>query len=149
MGAVTGAVGAARPHPEPGFRVLAITHGRTGRTLARLAAPAGTRLRLTYTHSIYRQPGLEEFDLDEDGLRLVRLASPSAAVLEYYARPEPVRPGPDGLEIVIEPERHAFLPILASRTGARTVGYGAASVPLTRLVADGEPVHLRVLPDMR
>lgn len=134
---------------DPSPIALVISHGRTGKGLARLEAPAGTPLQLTYVHSIYRQPAIEEFRLDGSGLTLIRLGSPSAAVLEYYARPEPLRPIDGGFAILPAPIHYPTLTILASERGERTVVYGPSTIPLYRLVPDGDPVRLGVAAGMR
>ena len=98
---------------------------------------------LRYMHSIYRQPATEEFAVRADGLYLVRLASPSTAVLEYYARPEPVTPAGSGFEIrLARPERFPRLSVLASEVGERTVVYAGRELPLHRLAGPGHRVSL-------
>ena len=74
----------------------------------------------------------------------MRLRSPSVSVLEYYARPEPIRP--DGAEHVIHvaSERHTSLPVLVSALGQRTVHYDGRRWPLHELAADGDRVRLTV-----
>jgi hypothetical protein len=103
-------------------------------------------LQLRYVHSIYRQPATEEFAVRRDGLYLVRLASPSTAVLEYYARPEPVAPvapAGSGFEIrLARPERFPGLSVLASEVGERTVVYAGRELPLHRLAGPGHRVSL-------
>jgi hypothetical protein len=104
---------------------------------------ADAPLQLRYVHSIYRQPGTEEFAVRPDGLYLVRLASPSTAVLEYYARPEPVTPTGTGFEIrLARPERFPSLSVLVSEGGQRTVVYAGHELPLHRLAGPGHRVSL-------
>lgn len=114
-----------------------------------LRAANGTSLQLSYVHSVYRQPAVEEFRLDERGLELVRLRSVSVPVLEYYARPEPIRP--TGTEHVIElqPELHRELTILVSAMGRRTVAYAGCTLPLYELAGEGDRVRLAVAPVSR
>jgi hypothetical protein len=114
-----------------------------GRPLAVLPLDDGAPLHLRYVHSVYRQPATEEFAVRPDGLYLVRLASPSAAVLEYYARPEAVTPAERGFEIrLARPERFPSLSVLASEVGERTVVYAGRELPLHRLAGPGHRVSL-------
>ena len=124
---------------------LEIANATTHQTIARLAVAGDAPLRLTYRHSIYRAPAAEEFAVGEEGLDLVRLASPSPAVLEYYARSEPIVASGAGYEIRLAPERHAALALLASELGQRTVAYAGHELPLHHLAADGHRVTLRVV----
>jgi hypothetical protein len=105
----------------------------------------GALLQLRYRHSVYGQPAVEEFAVTPAGLRLARLASPSVAVLEYYARPEPIRPAPEGYEIrVLSDPPLPRLGLLASETGQRTVLFGGRELPLASLAGDGHRVSLAV-----
>jgi hypothetical protein len=88
---------------------------------------------------------VEEFAVTPAGLRLVRLASPSVAVLEYYARPEPIRPAPEGYEIrVLSGPPVPRLSLLASETGQRTVRFGGRELALASLAGEGHRVSLAV-----
>ena len=137
--------------PLPSMQVVDTT---TRATLARLPIQDQGPLRLTYMHSIYRRPGVEEFAVDASGLVLARLASPSEAVLEYYVRPEPVVPAPEGYEIRIQPCRELSpcaqpavqptLPVLVSALGRRTLSYAGRELPLYELAAESGHVTLQV-----
>jgi hypothetical protein len=137
--------------PQPTVRVVDAT---TRATLARLPIHDGAPLRLAYVHSIYRQPGVEEFAVGADGLALARIASPSLAVLEYYARPEPVAPAPEGYEIRIQPcdgpapcawqAAQPTLSVLVSALGRRTLSYAGRELPLDELAAESGHVTLQV-----
>lgn len=134
------------PPPDGGLTVRVVDEAR-GVTLARLPAQGDQRLELRYVHSVYRQPAVEELEVTPAGLRLVRLASPSAAVMEYYARPEPVRPTAEGYEIRIAPETQAPAPrleLLVGETGRRTVVYAGRELPLHTLAGEGARVSLTV-----
>ena len=62
-----------------------VAHDRDGGTVAELALPRSGTFALTYRHSYYRRPAVERFTASGDGsFRLVEIASPSEAVLEYY-----------------------------------------------------------------
>jgi Domain of unknown function (DUF1850) len=105
----------------------------------------GALLQLRYRHSVYGQPAVEEFAVTLAGLRLSRLVSPSVAVLEYYARPEPIRPAPEGYEIrVLSDPPVPRLGLLASETGQRTVLIGGRELPLAALAGEGHRVSLAV-----
>jgi hypothetical protein len=120
------------PGPEPGLGVEAELEG-------------GAPLQLRYRHSVYGQPAVEEFAVTPAGLRLVRLASPSVAVLEYYARPEPIRTAPEGYEIrVLSGPPVPRLSLLASETGQRTVRFGGRELALASLAGEGHRVSLTV-----
>jgi hypothetical protein len=136
-----GAAGVSLAWPVPAVHLV---HEPTVQELACVAARDGAPLRLTYVHSIYGAPAAEEFLVRSDALELVRLRSASVPVLEYYQRPEPIRPS--GAEYVIDVprERFAVLPILVSALGQRTVHYDGRSWALSRLAADGESVRLAV-----
>ena len=62
-----------------------VAQDRDGDTVAELALPRSGTFSLTYRHSYYRRPAVERFAAADDGsFRLVEIASPSEAVLEYY-----------------------------------------------------------------
>ena len=62
-----------------------VAHDRDGDTVAALELPRTGAFELTYRHSYYRRPALERFVAGDDGsFRLVEIASPSEAVLDYY-----------------------------------------------------------------
>ena len=116
-----------------------------GLPLARLPVADDALLQLSYVHSIHRQPAVEEFAVRADGLELVRLASPSVAVLEYYARPEPIVPDGEAHVIRPAPERHAPLAVRVGTVGQRTLRYAGQILPLHGLAADGERVTVQVV----
>ena len=128
---------------------LQVANDTRGRPIARLVAEEGAPLHLSYVHSIYRQPAVEEFAVRAGGLELVRLASPSVAVLEYYARPEPIVPVGEVYAIQPAPELHPRLAVLVGEVGRRTVAYAGRELPLHRLAADGDRVTLQVGPAPR
>ena len=124
---------------------LEVVDDTAGRVITRLAAAGEAPLRLSYVHSIYRQPGAEEFVVRSEGLELVRLASPSEAVLEYYARPEPIALQAGTYEIRTTPELHPRLAVLVGTVGQRTVTYAGRQLPLHQLAPDGERIALQVV----
>ena len=103
----------------------------TGVLIGGCAVPNGAgRVALDYRHSIYGRAGREEFEASPAGLALVRLSSPAEAVLEYYARPEPVRRVEGGFEIRVDDPPIPRLRLLASATGQRTLVCGDVRLPL-------------------
>ncbi len=133
---------------------LRLEHRTTGRVLALLPVEQGAFLRLSYVHSVYDRPGVEEFVVESGGLRLVRLTSPSAAVLEYYARPEPIVRDGEGYAIHVvacargtacdPPAPLRRLSLLASIEGRRTLTYGGRELPLYQLAAPDGRIVLTV-----
>lgn len=121
----------------------------SGRELARVAVEDGATLRLSYVHSIYVQPAAEEFAVRSDGFELVGIASPSQAVLEYYARAEPIERVGDGYLIRVAGERHARLRVRASVLGRRTAHVGGRAFVLHEVAGDGAPVALEVASGLR
>ena len=127
-------------------RTVYVANETRGQTIARLPVLDEAPLQLRYVHSVYRQPAAEEFRVRPDGLELVRLASPSVAVLEYYARAEPIAPAGEGYEIRIAGRQlYGRLSVLAGETGRRTVAYAGRELPLQCLAADGDRISLSVI----
>ena len=126
-------------------RAVQIVNDTRQQTIARLAVEDRAPLRLSYVHSIYRQPGIEEFAVRPGGLDLVRLGSPSVAVLEYYARPEPIVAAGGLYEIRPAPQRYDQLSVRVGPVGRRTVVYAGHQLALHELAADGDRVTLEVV----
>ena len=102
-----------------------------GRRVASVPLPASGRFALQYVHSVYRAQVTETFAATGDGFRLVAVASPSEAVLDYYELEG--RRGRDGgwrrLEPDASPRLHA-LPLLATEVGRRTLVVEDRRLPL-------------------
>jgi hypothetical protein len=102
-----------------------------GRELAAVPLPPSGRFALRYRHSVYRAEVTETFAASGDGFRLVAVASPSEAVLDYYELEG--RRGRDGgwrrLEPDASPRLHA-LPLLATEVGRRTLVVEDRRLPL-------------------
>ena len=114
---------------------------RDGDTVTRLSLPADGRFALAYRHSYYGAPAEERFVRDGRGFRLEAIASPRAAVLDYYALDG--RRGRDGDWLTLRPRRTATtekLTLIATGIGRRTLVAGERRVPLH----DGEPRHLTI-----
>lgn len=102
------------------------------------------RFALTFRHSVYGSRAREVFVADADGgFRLVTIASPSEAVLDYYAVAGERSRDRDGwwhLDLAA-PARFDALPLIASETGRRTLEVAQRRVAL---FAGAGPRHLRV-----
>jgi hypothetical protein len=111
-----------------------------GREVAAVPLPDGGRFALRYRHSVYRAEVTETFAA-AGGFRLVPIASPSEAVLDYYELEG--RPAASGPLWRLEPATSpalASLPLVATDVGRRTLVVGDRQVPL--FAAGGAPAHL-------
>jgi hypothetical protein len=111
-----------------------------GREVASVPLPEGGRFALRYRHSVYRAEVTETFAAGDGGFRLVTIASPSEAVLDYYEL-EGRRVADHGwrLEPATTP-RLVSLPLVATEVGRRTLVVGDRRVALFE--AGGAPAHL-------
>jgi uncharacterized protein DUF1850 len=137
-----GAAGGSGADPGP----VVVVADERGQELARAPLPASGRFALSYRHSVYRAEVTETFAADGDRFRLVAVASPSEAVLDYYELAGRRRPEGGGwlLEPVATPQM-ASLPLIASERGRRTLVVDGRRLPLYR---PGEP-PVRVLLSVR
>jgi hypothetical protein len=78
------AVAAAAMTGLGGDRPAVVVADERGRQLASVRLPEGGRFALRYRHSVYRAEVTETFAATDGGFRLVAVASPSEAVLDYY-----------------------------------------------------------------
>jgi hypothetical protein len=112
-----------------------------GRQVASVPLPDGGGFALRYRHSVYRAEVTETFAAGDDGFRLVAIASPSEAVLDYYELEG--RRAASGPLWRLEPAASpalASLPLVATEVGRRTLVVGDRQVPL--FAAGGAPAHL-------
>jgi hypothetical protein len=112
-----------------------------GREVASVPLPASGEFALRYRHSVYRAEVTETFAAAGDGFRLVAVASPSEAVLDYYEL-EGRRTGTGGwrrLEPAATPRLDA-LPLVATAVGRRTLEAGGRRLPL--YAEGGDPARL-------
>jgi hypothetical protein len=112
-----------------------------GRQLASVRLPEGGRFALQYRHSVYQAEVTETFAATDGGFRLVAVASPSEAVLDYYELEG--RRGRDGGWWRLEPHatpRLDALPLLATEVGRRTLAVEDRRLPLFDL--GGAPARL-------
>jgi Domain of unknown function (DUF1850) len=137
---VAGAALALVTRPEAGGPAVVVTD-RRGREVASVPLPDGGRFALRYRHSVYRTEVIETFAAGEDGFRLVTIASPNQAVLDYYELEG--RRAASGPLWRLEPAASpalASLPLVATEVGRRTLVVGDRQVPL--FASGGAPAHL-------
>jgi hypothetical protein len=121
-----------------------VAQDRDGRTVAALELPRSGAFALAYRHSYYRRPAVERFVAGEDGsFRLVEIASPSEAVLDYYEI-EGVKRRSDGWWRLrpARPARFTRMALAATAVGRRTLVAGGEREPLFR--GDGRVSHLTI-----
>jgi hypothetical protein len=130
------AVGAADGPPQ------VVATERDGGTVAALDLPRSGAFELAYRHSYYRRPAVERFVAGDDGsFRLVEIASPSEAVLEYYdVEGARSRSGGWWRLRLARPVRFERMPLAATAVGRRTLVAGAERAPLYG--RDGRVAHL-------
>ena len=107
-----------------------IVHAEDGTVLAEARLPASGRFALEYRHSYYRVAARESFAADGSGFRMVEIASPSEAVLDYYELAG--RKHRDGWMRLTpaRPQHFARLPLIATAVGRRTLEVGGERYPL-------------------
>jgi len=134
--------GGAAVRADGTARVVATDRG--GAAVAELELPRSGAFALSYRHSYYRRPAVERFEAAGDGsFRLVEIASPSEAVLDYY-EVEGAR-SRDGGWWRLRPERPARferMALAATAVGRRTLVAGDRRIPLFR--RDGRAAHLTI-----
>lgn len=87
---------------------------------------------LSYTHSVYKRPVVETFEVDDrGGFALVQVRSPIEKTLDYYGV-EGTRSSVRGWRrlSIDEPTRLTRLPLIATSTGRRTLVVGDRHLPL-------------------
>ena len=83
VGAVAALALVAGLRPGGGDPAVVVADER-GREVASVPLPEAGRFALSYRHSVYRAEVTETFAVADGGFRLVAIASPSEAVLDYY-----------------------------------------------------------------
>ena len=130
--------------PTPALLVEGVAGGRVLARLPIVDAP----VTLRYRHSLYDAPAEEEFEIVGGALALRRLRSPRLAVLDYYARPEPIRASGDQYQIDIDiddpSERRSEVRLLVSPIGQRTLAHGGRTVALHELPTTDTDGRVRV-----
>jgi hypothetical protein len=137
VAAAAGLVAGLRPG---GGDPAVVVADERGREVASVPLPEAGRFALSYRHSVYRAEVTETFAVADGGFRLVAIASPSEAVLDYYEL-EGRRVADHGwrLEPATTPRLEA-LPLVATEVGRRTLVVGDRRVPL--FTPGGSPAHL-------
>ena len=104
---------------------------RDGDTVAALDLPRSGAFALTYRHSYYRAPGARALRRRRRRLRLVAIASPSEAVLDYYEI-EGAREPRGGWWTLkpARPARFTRMALAATAVGRRTLVAGERRAPL-------------------
>jgi hypothetical protein len=128
---------AAMASTEDGPRVVVRDTG--GAEVVEADLPGSGRFALTYRHSVYRAPAEERFRATGDGFVLEAIASPSEAVLDYYALEG--RRMRRGILVLDQPARFHDMALAATNVGRRTLVVGSRRYPLWR--RDGAR-HLRI-----
>lgn len=116
-----------------------VVRDQEGAVLAEARLPPSGRFALEYRHSYYRAPARESFAADASGFRMVEVASPSEAVLDYYEL-EGTRERRSGVW-TLRPARSARferMALAATAVGRRTLVAGEQRAPLY----DSGDVHL-------
>lgn len=137
---VAAAVGAVAGPRLGGADPAVVVADEGGRELASVPLPEDNRFALTYRHSVDQAEVTETFAVTGGGFRLVAVASPSEAVLDYYEL-EGRRVADHGwrLEPAATPELTA-IPLVATEVGRRTLVAGDRRLPLFE--PGGAPAHL-------
>jgi hypothetical protein len=102
-----------------------------GREVASFRLPDSGQFALQYVHSVYQAEVTETFAAQGAGFRLIAVASPSEAVLDYYELEG--RRRADGGWLRLEPDgspRLDTLPLVATEVGRRTLVVGERRRPL-------------------
>lgn len=108
-------------------------------------ADARAGFALAYRHSVYRVAAEERFRprADGSGFDLVAVASPSEAVLDYYAlEGRRMRRGGQWVLRPAPAPHFETLALAGTELGRRTLVAGGERTPLWR--ADGRAAHLRI-----
>ena len=117
-----------------------VVRDQDGDVVAAARLPSSGRFALEYRHSYYRVPARESFTADESGFRMAEIASPSEAVLDYYALAGTKRRGAWMRLTPARPDHFTRLPLIATAVGRRTLEVGGR-----RYALYGEaPRHLTV-----
>jgi hypothetical protein len=108
-----------------------VVRDEQGDEVIRAGLPDSGAFALAYRHSYYRAPARELFTAKGGELRLRAVASPRAAVLDYYAL-DGQRTRRGGWVRLVPDERRGYerLPLIATATGRRTLLVGGERIPL-------------------
>jgi hypothetical protein len=113
--------------PDPAL----VVRDEQGDETVRTDLPASGLFGLAYRHSYYHAPARELFTVRGRQIHLRAVASPSAAVLDYYALAGERSRGGGWLQLVpAERRRYERIPLIATATGRRTLLVGGKRIPL-------------------
>jgi Domain of unknown function (DUF1850) len=108
-----------------------VVRDQEGDEVVRTELPESGAFALAYRHSYYGAPAKEVFTASGSGFRLTGIASPRAAVLDYYALAGERTRRRGWLHLVpAERRRYERLPLIATATGRRTLLAGGERIPL-------------------
>jgi Domain of unknown function (DUF1850) len=108
-----------------------VVRDEQGDEILRTDLPASGLFGLAYRHSYYHRPARELFTARGREMRLRAIASPSAAVLDYYGLAGERRRTGRWLQLVpSERRRYERIPLIATATGRRTLLVGGNRIPL-------------------
>jgi Domain of unknown function (DUF1850) len=108
-----------------------VVRDEQGDEIVRVELPSDGEFALAYRHSYYDAPARELFTASGGQLRLRAIASPRAAVLDYYALAgKRTRAGTSLRLVPAERHRYERLPLIATATGRRTLLVRGERIPL-------------------
>jgi uncharacterized protein DUF1850 len=108
-----------------------VVRDEQGREVVRADLPDSRAFALAYRHSYYGAPARELFKVSGGRLELEAIASPRAAVLDYYALAGETSRRGGWLRLApTDRRRYERLPLIATATGRRTLVVGGDRIPL-------------------
>ena len=123
VGAVAVALAGGAGVRADGRRCVVATD-RDGDTVAELGAAVLGGVELTDRHSYYRRPAVERFGRGDGSFRLVEIASPSEAVLEYSRSRARADAAAAVAAELARPVRFERMALAATGIGRRTLAAG-------------------------
>jgi hypothetical protein len=117
-------VGGVAGLPGCGGARSVVVRDEAGDVLVEAPLPASGRFAIEYRHSYYRVAARETFAADASGFRMVEVASPSEAVLDYYEMPGRKRRDGWMRLSAARPVHFDRLPLVATPVGRRTLVVG-------------------------
>jgi len=117
-----------------------VVRDQAGDVLVEARLPPSGRFAIEYRHSYYRVAARESFTADSSGFRMVEVASPSEAVLDYYELAGTKRRGGWMRLSPARPVHFDRLPLVATPTGRRTLAVGGQRYALF----GGAPRHVTI-----
>lgn len=120
-----------------------LVHDAEDRTIVRAALPDSGLFEVEYVHSYYEVPATEHFVAEEDGsFELVKISSPSEAVLDYYELGGRKEADEDLFSLAPNsPQRFDSLPLIGTEKGERTLVVSGERFPLYE---ENGPRHITI-----